>query len=188
MARLTMIPPRPDDPALKPVLDRLTALRGPDFELPNLYRTLGISPPMLRAWIDFAWPLRLHAASSRKTRELMILRGAQVSGIDYEWAHHVSLALEIGVTPEQIDALACWPDSPVFTEQEKLAIRLAEEVVDRPGASAECIEALKTEFSDAEVVELVLTACFYVCVGRFLQSIGVELEPDYQHLRLATQS
>ncbi|MGB7480694.1 MAG: carboxymuconolactone decarboxylase family protein [Burkholderiaceae bacterium] len=188
MARLTMIPPRPDDPALKPVLEKLIALRGPDFELPNLYRTLGISPPMLRAWIDFAWPLRLHASSSRKTRELMILRGAQVSGTDYEWAHHVSLALEIGVTQQQIDALSEWRESPIFTAQEKAAIRLAEEVTEGPGASAECIEALKKQFGDAEVVELVLTACFYVCVGRFLTSMDVELEPDHEHLRPANPS
>jgi alkylhydroperoxidase family enzyme len=183
-----MIPPRPDNPELKPVIDKLIALRGPDFELPNLYRILGISPPMFRAWIDFAWPLRLNATTSRTLRELMILRGAQVSGTDYEWAHHVSLAQEIGVTSEQIEALSRWQNSPVFTEQEKLALRLAEEVTNGPGASAECMEALKGKFSEAEIVELVLTACFYVCVGRFLKSMDVDLEPDHEHLRPAKQS
>jgi hypothetical protein len=34
------------------------------------------------------------------------------------------------------------------------------------------------------VVEIVLTASFYVCVSRFLLSMRLELEPDYEHLRL----
>ena len=36
---------------------------------------------------------------------------------------------------------------------------------------------------DAAVVELVLTASFYVCVSRFLQSMDVELEPGYEAYR-----
>ncbi len=35
-------------------------------------------------------------------------------------------------------------------------------------------------FDDAAVVQLVLTASFYVCVSRFLQSMDVELEPGYE--------
>jgi alkylhydroperoxidase family enzyme len=184
MTRLTMTAAQPTDPALKPIFDELVAARGPDFQLPNLYRVLGLAPQMFRAWIDFAWPLRLNATSSRSIRELMILRGAQISKTDYEWAHHVPLALSAGVTQKQIDALAGWQESDAFTEQEKSALRLAEEVTSGPAASAACIEDLKRNFSDPEIVELVLTASFYVCVGRFLKSMDVDLEPDFQALRL----
>lgn len=184
MTRMTMTPAEPTDPALKQILDELRAARGPDFQLPNLYRVLGRAPKMFRAWIDFAWPLRLQATSSRTIRELLILRGAQVSKTDYEWAHHIPLALEAGVTQAQIDALASWQTSDVFTAPEKAAIRLAEEVTRGPAASADCIETLKQNFSDAEVVELVLTASFYVCVGRFLKSMDIDLEPDFEALRL----
>jgi alkylhydroperoxidase family enzyme len=183
MTRLTMAPAETADAALKAIFDELLAARGPDFQIPNLYRVLGLAPPMLRAWIDFAWPLRLQATSSRKIRELLILRGAQISETDYEWAHHVPLALAAGVTQQQIDALASSQTSNLFTAQEKSVIRLAEEVTRGPAASAACIEALKQSFSDAEVVELVLTASFYVCVGRFLKSMEVDLEPDFKALR-----
>ncbi|KRB70646.1 hypothetical protein ASE07_08615 [Noviherbaspirillum sp. Root189] len=178
-----MVPAKPTDSELKPIYDELASMLGPDFALPNLYRVLGRSPAMFRAWIDFAWPLRRQASSSRKTRELMILRGAQVSKTDYEWAHHVPLALESGVTQEQIDVLFSWQESGLFSPEERAAIRLAEEVTNGPSASAECIEDLKRNFSEPEVVELVLTASFYVCVGRFLKSMDIDVEPDYQHLR-----
>ena len=169
-----MVPADPADPALKAMFDEVRA-RG--IQVPNLYRVIGLSPPLLRAWLDFAWPLRLHAKTPRKIRELLILRGAQVSETEYEWAHHVQMALAAGVTQGQIDALDAWEHSELFTPQEKAVIRLAEEVTRGPAASPDCIESLKRHgFDDAGVVELTLTASFYVCVSRFLKSMGVELE------------
>ena len=56
-------------------------------------------------------------------------------------------------------------------------LRLADEVTRGPAASSGCIEALRQQaFSDSEIVELTLTASFYVCVARFLQSMDVDLE------------
>lgn len=180
MSRLPMVPKAPQETAVKALFDGLHAARGPGFEVPNLYRVLGNSPPMLKAWLDFAWPLRLHARTPRKIRELLILRGAQISGVTYEWAHHLAMALEAGVTQRQIDALADWADSDQFDPREKAVLRLAEEITRGPSASESSIEQLKDQaFDSAEIVELVLTASFYVCVSRFLQSMDIELEPEF---------
>ena len=177
MARLPLLPATPDDPALRAMYDEVRA-RG--IELPNLYRMLGHAPALFRGWLDFAWPLRLNATTPRHLRELLILRGAQVSEADYEWAHHVVMALAAGVTQAQIDALAEWPDSALFNAQEKAILRLADEVTRGPAASSDCIEALKAQGFDASaIVELTLTASFYVCVARFLKSMDVPLEPGF---------
>ena len=178
MSRLPMVSPDPEDPALKQMFDEVRA-RG--VALPNLYRVIGLAPPMLRAWIDFAWPLRLHAKTPRRIRELLILRGAQVSGARYEWVHHAAMALAAGVTQAQIDALDGWERSALFDAREQAVLRLADEVTRGPAASAACIESLKRHFSNAEIVELTLTASFYVCVARFLQSVDVDLEDGLKH-------
>lgn len=177
MARLPMISAETDDAVLKAMFDEVRA-RG--IEVPNLYRIFGHAPALLRAWLDFAWPLRLAAKTPRRLRELLILRGAQVSGARYEWVHHVGMALAAGVSQAQIDALAGFQDSPLFSAEEKAALRLAEEVTRGPGASAACIDALKAHFDDPAIVELTLTASFYVCVSRFLQSMDVDLEPGHE--------
>jgi alkylhydroperoxidase family enzyme len=141
---------------------------------------IGHSPPLLRAWLDFAWPLRLHARTSRKLRELLILRGAQVSGTQYEWVHHAEMARAAGVSQAQIDAIEAGDTceaSVLFDPAEKAVLRLAAEVTRGPAASAASIDALRRSgFDEAGIVELTLTASFYVCVARFLQSMGVELE------------
>jgi alkylhydroperoxidase family enzyme len=140
---------------------------------------------MFEGWLDLAWPLRLNAKTPRKLRELMILRGAQITGTAYEWAHHLPMALAAGVSDAQVDVLAEWTASTHFSAQERAALQLAEEVTRGPGASAQTIEQLKQQgFDEPAVVELVLTASFYVCVGRLLHSMGIELEPGYEeHLR-----
>lgn len=174
MSRLPMVSSEPDDPALKAMFDEVRA-RG--IALPNLYRVIGHSPPLLRAWLDFAWPLRLHAKTSRRIRELLILRGAQISGAHYEWVHHVTMALAAGVTQTQIDALGAWEKSALFSPEERAVLRLSDEVTRGPAASAGCMESLRQcGYDAAEIVELTLTASFYVCVSRFLQSMEVDLE------------
>ncbi len=177
MSRLSLVPMQPDDPALKAMFAEVRA-RG--IEVPNVYRTLGHAPAMLRAWLDMAWPIRLNAKTSRALRELVILRAAQVAGVDYEWAHHVQMALAAGVPQAQIDALAGASASPHFSAAERAAIRMAEEVTRGPGASADCMAELARHYEPDEQVELVLTASFYACVGRFLTSFAVELEPKYK--------
>jgi alkylhydroperoxidase family enzyme len=176
MARLPLLPTDPADPRVKTMFEEVVR-RG--VAVPNLYRVMAHAPEMLRAWLDFAWPLRLNANSPRRVRELVILRGAQVSKTAYEWAHHVPMALSAGVTQAEIDDIDHWREVATFTAAEKSALRLAEEVTEGPAASAECMQQLAEHFSPEEIVELVLTASFYVCVGRFLTSMAIELEPGY---------
>ena len=173
-----MVTDPPGDPA---VASMFAEVRARGIPVPNLYRVLGHAPAMLRAWLDFAWPLRLNAQTGRRIRELLILRGAQVSGTRYEWVHHVPMALAAGLTQAQVDALGDdWGHADAFSDAEKAVLRLADEVTRGPGASADCLAALGREgFSEAEIVELTLTASFYVCVSRFLRSMDVPLEPQY---------
>lgn len=185
MTRITLVPEPPEDARVAAVFEEVTS-RWPS--VPNLYRVLGAAPEMLRAWVDMAWRLRLEATTPRRLRELIILRAAQVLESGYEWAHHVPMAREAGVSQAEIDGLGNWPTVTSFTAAERLAIRLAEEVAEGPQASAETVEALKRHFSEAEIVELTLTACFYVCVARFLASLDVDLEPGYGGPRSALLS
>jgi len=178
--RLPLLPAEPDDPMRA---EMVAEVRARGWEVPNLYRVMGHAPRMLRAWLDLAWPLRLDAHSPRSIRELLILRGAQVSGTRYEWVHHLPMALAAGVTQAQIDALGDeWHASGLFSDREKTVLRLADEVTRGPGASAGCIAELKHRgYSDAEITELTLTASFYVCVSRFLLSMDVPLEDGADH-------
>src|SRR3954454_18638378 len=132
MPRLPLTSTTPDDPVLREIFSEV---HGRIEHIPALYRALGNSPAMLRAWIDLAWPLRLNSTTSRALRELVILRGAQIGMVEYEWAHHVPMALAAGVPQSKIDELAEWQASRLFTDEERVVLQLSEEITRGPGAT-----------------------------------------------------
>ncbi len=162
------------DPRIADVYKALQS--GGHTGFPNLYRLLGHAPDMLKAWTGLAWPLRTAAKTPRALRELMILRGAQIMGADYEWTHHAPMARAAGVTQEKIDGLANWRASEAYSDVERCVLRLAEEITNGPGASADAIAEAREKFTESDIVELVLTSSFYACVGRVLHSLDVPLE------------
>lgn len=176
-----MLTDQPADQRASSLFDKVRDAAAPGYEIPNLYRVLGLAPSMFEAWLDFAWPLRIEAKTPRKLRELLILRGAQISNTHYEWAHHVPMALAAGVTEGEIRGLAAWASTDLFDARQRAVLGLTDEIAHGSGASKTSIdELMRQSFDNEEIVELVLTASFYVCVTRFLKSMDIQLEPSYQ--------
>lgn len=159
--------------------DRLKELWGSPV---NLYRALGNHPGLAAAWTEFANSIRNDSRMPRALREIMILRTAQLARSEYEWAHHLRMARKAGVSEAKIAALAGWRDSQEFDAKERAAILLTEAVMACNVTDAVHAEA-KRHFSDAEYVELSLTAGFYAMVSRVLDAIRVELDEDVRDHR-----
>src|SRR3984957_5365108 len=125
-----------------------------------LYRVLAHSPLMLRAYAGLARGLRYEAQTPRALRELMILRTAQLTASDYEWAHHRAMAAANGVDDEQVRALAQWRESDRFDPRERAALRCVEEIHD-VALSDEAFAELERAVGPGATVELVLLCAFY---------------------------
>ncbi len=146
---------------------------------PNLYRALGNHAPLAAAWTEFARAIRYESRTPRELRELVILRGAQLMRSEYEWAQHLKMARKAGVREAQIAALAGWRESREFDAREKAALLLAEAVT-RADVSDEVYAAVSKHFDHATYVELALTAAFYAMVGRMLDAMRIQLEPEFR--------
>jgi AhpD family alkylhydroperoxidase len=144
-----------------------------------LYQALANSPKLLRAYATLAKGLRYEAETPRALRELVILRTGQLTGSDYEWAHHRKMAADAGVPEEQVRELARWRESDVFDARERAALRCADEVHEL-ALTDDGFRELRSVFPDSEVVELVLLAAFYQSVARVIQGLGLEVEPEYR--------
>ena len=143
----------------------------------NLYRALGNHAPLAAAWTEFANAIRHDSRTPRALRELMILRTAQVARSEYEWAHHLRMARKAGVPEAQIAALAGWRTSDAFDAKERAALALTEAVM-ACDVTDDVHAEVKRHFSDAEFVELSLTAGFYAFVSRMLDALRVEMDED----------
>jgi alkylhydroperoxidase family enzyme len=134
---------------------------------------------MLRAYAGLARGLRYEAETPRALRELMILRTAQLTGSEYEWAHHRTMAAANGVPEAKVRALASWPESPLFEGQERAALRCVDEI-HTVALSNEAFADLERAVGAPATVELVLLAAFYEAVARIIQALGLEVEPPYR--------
>lgn len=176
MARLAPTPQVPVDPRAAAVFQAVADLGQP---VSHLYRTLAHAPAMLQAWTALAWPLRTECRAPRGLRELVILQVARLTGAGYEWAHHVPFALQHGVTQEQVAQLQDWQQATCFDELERATLAAVESLVTEGTVPQERYAALRELVDEQELVELVLTASFYVCVARVLATFDVDLEPEY---------
>ena len=144
-----------------------------------LYQALANSPKLLRAYSTLAKGLRYEADTPRELREIVILRIGQLTGSEYEWAHHRKMAADAGVPEEKVTGLERWRDSELFDPRERAALRCADEMHEL-ALSDEGFRELSEVFTNAEVVEIVLLVAFYETVARVIQALGLEVEPEYR--------
>jgi chorismate mutase/alkylhydroperoxidase family enzyme len=166
---MNRIPFTPIDPV---ILKRLSELEGNPN---NLYQLLAHQPHLLAAWIEFAFSLRNQCTTSRKLRELMILRGAQIFPSTYEFSHHLRMAKEAKVPQEQLDSLDHWHESSIYSEQERASLEFMEAILIGNVSDTLSKKMLKL-FTPSEYIELSLTASFYAMVPRVLNALQVPLE------------
>ncbi|HXJ08265.1 MAG TPA: carboxymuconolactone decarboxylase family protein [Burkholderiales bacterium] len=171
---MSRVPLADFEPALR---KRLEELWG---EPPNLYKALGNHPQLAGAWTEFSKTLRHDARTPRALRELVILRGAQLMQSEYEWAQHLRMARNSGVREAQILELQNWRASGEFDAKERAALAIAEAVTEGRVSDAVYTEAMR-HFDHHDYVELAIVAAFYAMVGRMLDAMGVQLEPEIEN-------
>lgn len=155
-------------------------------EILNLFRALGHSQSALRNFMRLGNSLLTHGTLPPKLRELAVLRVSQVSKADYEWAHHVPIALAAGVSQEQIDAMSAWEGSSSFDDVERAVIGYAESAATAIVVPDEIFREARKHLSEEEIVELTVAVGYWGMVARVLVALEVDVEPSFtKHLPAA---
>ena len=87
---------------------------------------------------------------------LVALRASQINGCGYCVDLHFRDALEAGVPPRTINAVAAWREAPFFTPRQRAALAWAETLtrVDRDGAPDDVYAEVAAHFDDGELANL----------------------------------
>ncbi|HEY4269117.1 MAG TPA: carboxymuconolactone decarboxylase family protein [Galbitalea sp.] len=174
-----------EDPTTVPLIEvpesareRLAALGAPPQAADSkLYRALANEPDLLIGWLEIAWRLRENRSTGVRLRELMIIRGAQLSDCEFELIGHTIRARGAGVTDDEIAQIANWRQSSLFTDDERLVFEFMEEIV--VGHTSDSVnDRLAAAFTPAERIELILTASFYCMVPRTIDALRLVRDPD----------
>jgi alkylhydroperoxidase family enzyme len=112
-----------------------------------------------------------------REREIMIHRTTARCGSEYEWGVHVALFSErVGFTRELVAATAASGVSDVWTAREALIVRMADALHETTTIDDALWAALAAEFSQEQILELILLAGFYRTVAYLTNGLALPLE------------
>lgn len=152
----------------------------------NLYHELVHSPNAARAFAAPALYVRHDSRLDPRLRELAILQVGYVTRSEYEYAHHIEIARGVGVSDEDIRAVALESAGATSTlgTLERAVLSAAREIVDQPKISDETFATLSKHLDEECTVDLVLAISFYCAVVRVLGVLQIDLEQSYEHYLL----
>jgi len=168
MARLPYA--RLDDADKAPLVQRIVAERG---SVLHLYQMLLHSPPLAEGWLAYLTAVRHKLTIGGALRELIIMRVAQLNGAAYEADQHKPIALEEGVTPAQLQALASWDGADCFDATERAVLRLTDAMTRDIHFAPEILGAVREELGERGTVEVAATIAAYNMVSRFLEALQI---------------
>ena len=143
----------------------------------NLFRALAHNPDGLRAFHGVGEWIRYGGQLDARLRELAILRVGYVTRCAYEFSHHVRIGREFGLTDDDIELVR----RPAAADDgAAVVIQAATEITEDLGLADETWQRLAGLLGNAGAVELVLIVAHYCAVVRVLNSLKVDVEPEYE--------
>jgi alkylhydroperoxidase family enzyme len=166
--------PLPSDEELPEHITRVLANLPPL----NIFRMLGTLPESFRPFLQLGGSLLSDPEFDARRRETAILRVAHVTRAPYEWAQHVQLGRSVGLTDEDMAAIAT--DGPVagLDEEGNLVCRVVDEISRDVRLSDDALELILDRYGPRGAASLILCVSYYNMVSRFLESARVEIEPE----------
>jgi AhpD family alkylhydroperoxidase len=154
------------------VYDRLQQATG---RVLNFYRLLAHHARSLPAFLDW-YPRLREGPLDLKLRYLAYVRASQLNRCRYCVTHNGAAGRRVGVSKEQLDALAEYRTSPLFSDLERLVIRYAEEMTTRVQVDAALVRVLEKDLGAEALVQLTLSIAAANFTNRVNEALGTELE------------
>jgi alkylhydroperoxidase family enzyme len=164
----------PFAPELQEVFDRVMPKGVPPLAL---FTTLARVP---RVYERFrAGSLLDRGPLSLRQREIVIDRTCARCGCAYEWGVHVTFFAErVGLTAEQVRAtVRGGSDDPAWSQEERLLVRLVDELRETVQISDELWRGLEAAFSVEQILEAIALVGFYHTVSFFANGMRLPAEP-----------
>jgi len=173
MARVRLIEKEQAPPEVKEIFQKI---EDNGAKILNLYKVAAHSPKVFLNLIRLGNSIIGRTELPPRLREIVILRVARLTGSEYEWAQHAPVALQVGVSQKQLDAMSGWKNSAEFNNQERAILQYTDEVAQNVKVIDQTFNALKNFFSEQTIVELTMTIGYYEMVARLLVPLQVELD------------
>ncbi|CAN5166476.1 hypothetical protein BH09ACT8_BH09ACT8_09840 [soil metagenome] len=175
-ALMAMVPPNPRHQRLQ---------RDGRPQGVNILGTLAHHPALARAFLTFNGHLLMATTLTERQRELLVLRVAAVSKSSYEWAQHLFLARDVGLSDDEVAWIAWGADAPMWSILDAGFLRAVDELVGESSISAPTLEVLREHLDVQQILDLIYTVGCYQSLAWMLRSFDIDLDDDIVDLLAA---
>jgi alkylhydroperoxidase family enzyme len=147
-----------------------------DGRLFNVYTTMANHPALMKDWIVFAsYILRRNSLPARE-RELLILRIGWLCQSEYEWAQHVRIGKDAGLTDQDIENIMAGPSVKGLSDNDLALLQATDQLHKDAFISDATWAALSKTYNTQQLMDVVFTVGEYNLVSMALNSFGVQLD------------
>ena len=134
-------------------------------------------PATAKALADLLVSLLFQGELDHQLRELLIMRIGWVTGSDYEWTQHWSIAQErFGVSKEKLLAVRDWRASDSFDPTERIVLEATDETLETGTLSSATWERCSEHLTTNACIELVTAIGAWRLVSQLTRSLEIPLE------------
>ncbi|BBX43036.1 carboxymuconolactone decarboxylase family protein [Mycobacterium simiae] len=127
----------------------------------NVFRLLLNAPNVFPGWTRMLDELYASPTFDTRLREAIVLRVAHLQGSEYELAQHLPLGRAVGLTDQELDALATG-EFAGFDRKERAALDVVDELCTTRRLRPQSVAAARKIFGDEALTELLmLVSCYY---------------------------
>jgi 4-carboxymuconolactone decarboxylase len=154
------------NPEQKTLVEHL--LSGQRGTLNGPFNVLLRSPEMGDLAQNLGTYIRFRTTVPTKLNEFAILITARALNVQYEWAAHHKYALQAGLSPAIIDAVAVGKKPPSMQPDEEIVYNFTTELVNTKQVSDSAFRAAVDKFGERTVVDLIGVIGYYHFVSMIL--------------------
>lgn len=158
--------------------DLLAASEGRMGFLPNSQLIMARRPDILRAFAQLGAAINGPSSTiDSQLRNLVSQMASRAAGCGYCMAHTAHTAERVGITADKENALWEFETSPLFSDAERAALRVAQGAAQAPNAVTDAdFAALKRHYSGTQIVDIVAVIALFGFLNRFNDTMATELE------------
>jgi alkylhydroperoxidase family enzyme len=144
--------------------------------IPNVVKTLANSPDLATRVFPLANYFMTKSSLDKRQRELAVLILMKRLDCEYGFVRHIEIAERCGISRQQIDAIGDYKNNKLFSDDDKLILRYADELTTKAKVDDELFGKVETLIGRANVLELTAATAFWNMMARNLNALQVGLE------------
>lgn len=133
-------------------------------------------PALAKAYFTFNGHILYRSSIGGRQRELAILRVAAVRDAEYEWAQHVQIGRDEGLTDDEIDRIASGVTADGWSTLDAAVLAAVDELLASARISDTTWAELSAQLDSHQLIDLVFTVGAYELLAMAFNTFQLQLE------------